>query len=92
MIATITLDKAGRIVLPKRIREKMHLHEGSRLRVELSGDTLELTPEAAETRIERAEDGLPVIVGWEGFDAVQAVAEAREEYLERLDTPFRRRK
>lgn len=92
MTATITLDKAGRVVLPKRIRDRLHLREGSRLRIELTGDTLELTPEVPETRIERGGDGLPVIVGWEGFDAVQAVAEAREEYLERLDTPFRKHK
>jgi hypothetical protein len=31
-----------------------------------------------------------VVVGWEGFDAVKAVQEAREEHLDRLEAPFRK--
>ena len=87
MTATISVDKAGRCVLPKRIRERMHLHEGSRLRLELTGETLELTPVAAEVRLERI-GKRRVIVGWEGFDAAKAVTEARVEHLERIEAPF----
>jgi len=86
MTATITVDKAGRCVLPKRIRERMHLREGARLRLELTGDTLELTPVAAEARLEKI-GKRRVVVGWDGFDAAKAVKAAREEYLERLEDP-----
>ena len=83
MTTTLTVDKAGRVVIPKRIREKMHLREGSRLRVELVGDRLEISHEPDEVQIERR-GKRRVIVGWEGFDAAKAVQEDREEHLERL--------
>ncbi len=83
MTTTLTVDKAGRVVIPKPIREKMHLQEGSRLRVELVGDRLELTHEPSEVQLERR-GRRRVIVGWEGFDAAQAVHDAREDHMERL--------
>jgi AbrB family looped-hinge helix DNA binding protein len=88
MTTTLTVDKAGRVVIPKPIREKMHLQEGSRLRVELVGDRLELTHEPSEVQLERR-GRRRVIVGWEGFDAAQAVHDAREEHLDRLAGPRR---
>jgi len=83
MTATISIDKAGRMVLPKVIREKLQLRAGSKIKVEVCGDKIEMTPDFVEGRVERRADGLPVIVGWERFDAARAVEEAREEYLDR---------
>jgi AbrB family looped-hinge helix DNA binding protein len=83
MTTTLTVDKAGRVVIPKRIREQMHLREGSRLRLELRRDRLELTHEPNEVQLERR-GRRRVIVGWEGFDAAQAVQDAREEHLDRV--------
>jgi AbrB family looped-hinge helix DNA binding protein len=83
MKTTITLDKAGRIVIPKRVREKMRLREGSRLALELVGDHIELKHEANQAQIEKR-GKRSVIVGWQGLDAVEATREAREEYLDRL--------
>lgn len=83
MATTLTVDKAGRVVIPKSIREKMRLQEGSRLRLELVGDRLELTHEPSAVQLERR-SRRRVIVGWEGFDAAQAVRDSREEQLERL--------
>ena len=88
MYATLVLDKAGRLVLPKAIRERMHLHAGSKLRIEMVGDTLELSQEAADAQIVKC-GKRRVVVGWEGFDATKAVQEAREEHLDRLEAPFR---
>lgn len=83
MTAMLTVDRAGRVVIPKTIREKMHLRQGSRLRAELVGDRVEIRAEPAEVQIERR-GKRRVIVGWEGFDAAQAVREAREEHLDQL--------
>jgi AbrB family looped-hinge helix DNA binding protein len=41
---TIKIDKAGRIVLPKPVRERFHLREGSELELEERSDGLTLRP------------------------------------------------
>jgi len=89
MSATLTLDKAGRLVLPKLIRERLHLRAGAKLRLEVVGDKLELTQEVAEVKIVKR-GKRRVVVGWEGFDAAIAVREAREDYLDRLAAPSRK--
>jgi AbrB family looped-hinge helix DNA binding protein len=40
----LTLDKAGRIVLPKPIRDELQLEAGDTLEVESSGDEITLRP------------------------------------------------
>lgn len=88
MTAILTVDKAGRVVLPKAIRDKMHLKEGAKLRVEIVGDKIEMEQEVPETKVVRKKDGLRVITGWKGFDAAKAVREMREDQMERLLEPF----
>ena len=90
MRMTITLGKAGRLVVPKPIRDQLHLREGTRLRIEAGDDAFSCTAEDDPVRIERRPDGLPVVVGWEGFDAAKAVKEAREEHVSRLARPARK--
>src|ERR1700680_3268378 len=68
MTATVMIDKAGRLVLPKPIRERMHLRAGSQLKAEIVGDKIELSQETPAAKIVRKKDGLPVVVGWKGFD------------------------
>lgn len=60
MSTTIILGKSGRLVVPKAIRESLGLREGSRLKLEVSGGTLQAAPEPDPVRIE-SEDGFPVI-------------------------------
>jgi AbrB family looped-hinge helix DNA binding protein len=90
MTAILTLDKAGRLVLPKPMREKLHLREGAKLKAEIVGDKIELEQEVPEVKIVRKKDGLPVVVGWKGFDAAKAVREMREDQVARLDAPHKR--
>ena len=44
MTAKITLDKAGRIVLPKPVRQAMHLGPGDTLQLESEGERITLRP------------------------------------------------
>ena len=83
MSTTITVGKAGRIVVPKVMRDRLHLREGSRLRVEVVADKLEFTPEADAVQIVKR-GKRRVVVGWKGFDAAKAVNEMREEYMDQL--------
>ena len=63
---TVEIDKAGRIVVPKKLRDALHLTPGTQLLVERRGNTLVLEPEAVYGRLV-IEDGLPVIYPAEGF-------------------------
>ncbi len=84
MTMTITLGKAGRLVVPKPVRDRLHLREGTRLKIEVGEDAFSCSPEEDSVRIERRSDGLPVVTGWEGFDAVKAVKTMREDHLRRV--------
>ena len=44
MNATITVDKAGRVVLPKAVRDQLELAAGDSLQLESSGDAIVLRP------------------------------------------------
>jgi AbrB family looped-hinge helix DNA binding protein len=57
MNAIVEIDKAGRIVVPKQLRDELHLAAGTRLRVERAGDTLVLEPDYPEPTLEMR-DGL----------------------------------
>lgn len=84
MSTTITIDAAGRMVLPKFIRDRLHIRAGTRLKADVVADKIEMTPEPdADVRIERRGKRM-VIVGGPPFDAVKAIKAARAEYDERL--------
>jgi AbrB family looped-hinge helix DNA binding protein len=58
MTATITLGKAGRLIVPKSTRDLLGLREGARLRLKTLAGKFEVTPEPAEVRIEMHEQEL----------------------------------
>jgi AbrB family looped-hinge helix DNA binding protein len=60
MNAIVEIDRAGRIVVPKRFRDALHLTPGTRLKAERHGESLTLTPETPEARLV-VEDGTPLI-------------------------------
>jgi AbrB family looped-hinge helix DNA binding protein len=44
MDMTLEIDKFGRILLPKKVREQMQLKTGEKIRLHLEGDTVTLKP------------------------------------------------
>jgi AbrB family looped-hinge helix DNA binding protein len=79
MTASIVVGDAGRVVLPKAIRERLHLRKETKLKADIVGDKIELSPEPdADVRIVRRGQRL-VIVGGAPFDAVAAIKADREE-------------
>ncbi len=76
MIATVEIDKLGRLVVPKKIREALHLRAGDKLDVELEGDKLTLAPK-------RAGRGLYEKNGWLVYDS--GVPMSAEESLRLVD-------
>ena len=86
---TVTMGKAGRIVLPKALREILGLREGSRLRMEAVNGKLEATPEPDAVRIE-LKDGFPVILGGaprQRGDIARAIKAERDSSLHRPGDP-----
>ena len=80
MTVTIKIGKSGRLVVPKSIRDRLGLREGSRLKLEVLGGTLQAVPEPDPVAITNQE-GFPVIEGgpaWERGAIVQAIKADRE--------------
>lgn len=44
MNPTVTMDSSGRLVIPRNIRDQLHLRSGSRLNLEVKGDGVFLAP------------------------------------------------
>ena len=49
----ITIDRAGRIVVPKSLRERFNLVAGTELEIEVSGERLQLRKVGAEPALVR---------------------------------------
>jgi AbrB family looped-hinge helix DNA binding protein len=85
MNAITEIDKAGRIVVPKKLREALHLVPGTRVSIRREGDRVVIEPECAPrglymkrgTLVYDAGSALP-------SDAVEWVAEDREMRMKHL--------
>ena len=53
MGSKVTLDRAGRVVLPKSVRDEMHLSPGDTLDLTVKGDEVTLRPRRGATPLRR---------------------------------------
>lgn len=85
MSYTIQIDASGRLVLPKAVRERLHLTGGASLRADVVAGRIELTPIAGEQEaVLTRKGGITVLKGTGSpADAAAAVAAEREALEER---------
>lgn len=62
----VTIDRAGRVVIPKDIRDRLALNPDAELDIDLEGDVIRLTPKRGPARRVVVHDGLPVLERIEG--------------------------
>ena len=82
---TLKIDKAGRVILPKPLRDRLGLREGSDLEILETPEGIILKPvEHRPSMIKK--QGLWVHTGKvpKGYDIVQAIRDDREERIRRL--------
>ena len=81
MEGTITIDKAGRVVIPKEIRDELRLEPGDTLAFASEGDRVTLRPLHANTPLQK-ERGVWVFRGSKPLsldEANRIVRDARDE-------------
>jgi AbrB family looped-hinge helix DNA binding protein len=84
MNTTVNMDKAGRIVLPKPVRDELQLSPGDELEMELSDDRIVLRPARAKPRLYKKQGiwvlhtGSPVSAA-DVRDTLRKVRQEREE-------------
>ena len=82
---TLKIDKAGRVVLPKPVRDRLGLRAGSDLEIEETPEGIVL--KLAERRPSMVKkQGLWVHMSKvpEGYDIVQAIRDDREDRIRKL--------
>jgi AbrB family looped-hinge helix DNA binding protein len=79
---TLRIDKAGRVILPKPVRDRLGLHAGSDLEIQETPDGVVLRP--AERRPSMIRKGSFWVHTGElpkGYDILKAIDEDREERI-----------
>jgi AbrB family looped-hinge helix DNA binding protein len=88
---TVHIDKAGRIVLPKPLREHFRLRNGDTLAVEAKGDTIELRPTHAVGQLKRV-NGVLVFNAPTPLVGGDFVGQSRDERIDDVLGPARTRR
>jgi AbrB family looped-hinge helix DNA binding protein len=80
MSSTVSIDKAGRLVLPKPLRDKLGLEAGDTLAIESQGDAITLRPIRLEPSMAKKQ-GIWVHNGQlpTEFDVVEFIDQEREK-------------
>jgi AbrB family looped-hinge helix DNA binding protein len=88
MDAKITLDKAGRVVLPKNLRDELHLSPGDTLELTVEGDQMTLRPQRATSPLQK-ERGVWVFHSGEKLSAAETREAVRKIREQRSQTKVR---
>ena len=85
MSQAITIDQAGRIVLPKEVRRRLNLGPGTRLLLDVVAQRIELTPQPQPDADLLVTPGKRTVLRPTGqaFDAAQAIRDEREAQARR---------
>jgi AbrB family looped-hinge helix DNA binding protein len=86
MRTSVTLDRAGRVVLPKSLREELHLAPGDTLDLTVQGEAVVLRPRRSESPLQK-ERGIWVLRTGQPIFAAET-----EEKLRSLRTQRNREK
>ena len=78
----LTLDKAGRIVLPKPLRDELHLESGDALEIESSGEDITIRPARGQAQL-RKKHGIWVYRAGEPLSAATVEKTVRQIRRER---------
>jgi AbrB family looped-hinge helix DNA binding protein len=80
----LTIDNAGRVVIPKSIRDDLQLQGGDTLELEREGEALRLRPVRPKPAM-RKKKGIWVYTGdTKGIDIVRVIDEDREARIRSL--------
>lgn len=80
MTAKVVLDKAGRVVLPKPLRERMRLNAGDALELDSDGDRITLRPVRQKAALQK-EFGVWV---YQGEFSNQSISELIDREREKI--------
>jgi AbrB family looped-hinge helix DNA binding protein len=78
MTSKLTLDKAGRVLIPKPLRQELRLGPGDTLQLESEGEQITLRPMRAKALLKK-ERGVWVYQGESTETSVTAVIERERE-------------
>ncbi len=78
-----TLDRFGRIIIPKEVRDDMGLETGAVLQIEKKGERIVLQPLQGEPKISEKK-GIPVFTGTAVGDLGAALQEHRKRRLKKM--------
>lgn len=80
----VQIDQAGRVVLPKRLRERFRLRGGDTLAIAVRGDAIEMRPVQASGQLKRV-NGVLVFAGTGAIETGEdPVGESREARIDEL--------
>ncbi|MFT2720340.1 AbrB/MazE/SpoVT family DNA-binding domain-containing protein [Deinococcus sp. A31D244] len=79
MTAHLEIDRFGRILIPKALRDALALQPGAQLEVEVEGGTLHLRPAARDAQVTRHHGRL--ILSADGVITGDPVQDLRDERL-----------
>lgn len=83
----VTIDKAGRIVLPKKIRDQLRISAGDELELSVSDDAVSLRPKAVTPVLKRVNGWLVFSTGKPIEDpdwTIKAIEKSRNDRMKQI--------